>query len=859
MQTDLPTWLRTGVLRSVLAVACLLWPSFLVASLPCVDLASPVITAPSYLAAGASGTASVPLVVGSVYNWSLLGGSITSGQGTRQISLTAGAAGTTMLLSVVETKASGCAAAAVRLKILVDFIDTPPDSFHDFIVTAAKYAVMPGCGGGNFCPPAPVTRAQMASYLLRSERGGDYLPPPAVGIFADVPVNSPDARWIEQFYSEGITSGCNTNPLRYCPADPVTRAQMAVFILKTKYASGYAPPPCTGLFGDVACPAGFAVDWIEQIYREGITSGCGWSNYCPNQNIAKGQMAVFVVKAFGIVDPAAVWYLDDVIPTATTTLDYTGHGNTGSISVASVVTGVAGYARQFNASLDTWIYSNATPSVAIATAITLEAWVNPAGTAVNRIVNKSPNSGSANQAPGNYDFYLDTARHLVFAHESTAGTKTYVSSGTVVLNVWSHVAVAWGTGRVRFYINGLLVTDLADVGETALINSLFVRIARKADGSKYNGAIDEVKIWPYARTPRQIASSYQPQPTCWGPNPNDTLSDSAAIQACLDRGGEVRLAPGTGYVLTSGLVISRDNTVLTSTTTATRARVVASPTLQQTLVHATGRKNVAVSFMEIDGNRPARLNSLSTLCNDVVYRIAASNLAIQSSTGFAMSHNRSARTLCGAAILANGATFDVLGNIAEDNGQGWELPIPAGTAPWSDGITLEQCVDGKIASNTVIDATDVGIAILWSGNPAGSCLVEVNIVYNANRHIFAGIAFLPGEFGNTVVDGNSISAAVNRMSFGLAVGHHWNPAGGMTVGPQITNNTMNGAYVNLTVDGVAGATITGNSMTGAQGQRQNPQPCGYAVPLNYALYVPHVTTSSYQSGFVNTSYDGCLP
>jgi hypothetical protein len=37
----------------------------------------------------------------------------------------------------------------------------------------------------------------------------------------------------QQLYAEGITSGCSSSPLKYCPESPVTRAQMAVFLVKT--------------------------------------------------------------------------------------------------------------------------------------------------------------------------------------------------------------------------------------------------------------------------------------------------------------------------------------------------------------------------------------------------------------------------------------------------------------------------------------------------------------------------------------------------------------------------------------------------------------------------------------------------
>ncbi len=61
----------------------------------------------------------------------------------------------------------------------------------------------------------------------------------------------------------------------------------------------YTPPACTGVFTDVACPGGFAVNWIEQFYNDGITSGCNAAplEYCPDASVTRAQMAVFVEKA----------------------------------------------------------------------------------------------------------------------------------------------------------------------------------------------------------------------------------------------------------------------------------------------------------------------------------------------------------------------------------------------------------------------------------------------------------------------------------------------------------------------------------------------------------------------------------
>ena len=102
-----------------------------------------------------------------------------------------------------------------------------------WIEQLASLGVTSGCGNGNYCPDEPVTRAQMAVFLLKALLGSAYAPPAATGIFQDVPVGAFAADWIEDLYRRGITGGCGTDPLRYCPDDPNTRGQMAVFLTKT--------------------------------------------------------------------------------------------------------------------------------------------------------------------------------------------------------------------------------------------------------------------------------------------------------------------------------------------------------------------------------------------------------------------------------------------------------------------------------------------------------------------------------------------------------------------------------------------------------------------------------------------------
>src|SRR5262249_55599153 len=138
----------------------------------------------------------------------------------------------------------------------LSFSDVSPASgFYYFVEDIFHNGITGGCGVGIFCPGDPVTRAQMSVFLLKSKHGASYAPPPCAGVFGDVTCPSLFADWIEELYAEGITGGCSASPLLYCPNDTVTRQQMSAFLLKSRNGSGYAPPACQGIFGDVPCPS----------------------------------------------------------------------------------------------------------------------------------------------------------------------------------------------------------------------------------------------------------------------------------------------------------------------------------------------------------------------------------------------------------------------------------------------------------------------------------------------------------------------------------------------------------------------------------------------------------------------------
>jgi S-layer homology domain len=182
------------------------------------------------------------------------------------------------------------------------FVDVPEGYWARSWIEALYFdGVTGGCTTAPlaYCPESPVTREEMAVFLLRATEGPEFAPPPcAAPPFGDNPCSSPFTAWIQELVSAGITTGCGSG--NYCPAAPVTREQMAVFLLKAALGPGFVPAPCMAPpFADVPCSSPFA-PWIQALVARGITAGCTADRYCPTSAVSRAQMAVFLVKTFAL-------------------------------------------------------------------------------------------------------------------------------------------------------------------------------------------------------------------------------------------------------------------------------------------------------------------------------------------------------------------------------------------------------------------------------------------------------------------------------------------------------------------------------------------------------------------------------
>ena len=155
------------------------------------------------------------------------------------------------------------------------------------------------CGENLFCPEMPITRSTMAVWLVRALDGADPAPVSATR-FADVDASHPHAAWIERFAQLGVTTGCSAESPLYCPDDAVTRAQMATFLvrafdLEDAAAAGFADTEGNFHAPDIdrLAATGITVGCATEPLR-----------YCPNDPVTRAEMATFLARALGLNGPS---------------------------------------------------------------------------------------------------------------------------------------------------------------------------------------------------------------------------------------------------------------------------------------------------------------------------------------------------------------------------------------------------------------------------------------------------------------------------------------------------------------------------------------------------------------------------
>ena len=190
---------------------------------------------------------------------------------------------TALALGVAMVAAFAVPASPARAASFTDIASSP---FLADIEWLAATGVTNGCGNGAFCPLAPVTRDQMASFLVRMF--GYSVDPPS-DPFAD-DNGSLHERDINRLYAAGVTLGCDAG--RYCPGAVVTREQMATFLVRVlglRHGAG------SDHFVDDD-GSGHEAD-LDRLFFAGITNGCGAQISCGLSAVTREQMAAFLHRS----------------------------------------------------------------------------------------------------------------------------------------------------------------------------------------------------------------------------------------------------------------------------------------------------------------------------------------------------------------------------------------------------------------------------------------------------------------------------------------------------------------------------------------------------------------------------------
>jgi GH43 family beta-xylosidase len=172
------------------------------------------------------------------------------------------------------------------------FGDVPDGNVHESAIDCVAWWQVTTGSNGQYLPSAGVTRGQMASFLARAilNSGGD-LPAPRKDAFRDDDGTTHEEN-INRLAAAGIVNGLSADS--YGPSAPVTRAQMATFLVRTvRHRTGQELSSATDWFYD---DGGTHEPNINAAAEAGLATGTGGGAYSPGVTVRRDQMASFLSR-----------------------------------------------------------------------------------------------------------------------------------------------------------------------------------------------------------------------------------------------------------------------------------------------------------------------------------------------------------------------------------------------------------------------------------------------------------------------------------------------------------------------------------------------------------------------------------
>ena len=194
-----------------------------------------------------------------------------------------------VLASVYLSPVPGAAAAQESLPPGGTFVDDDGLAEEGYIEAIAAIGVTLGCNppaNDRFCPGRTLARSDMATFLVRALN----VPATAADFFVDDGgVHEPSINALAQ---AGITIGCA--PRQYCPASPITRQQLATFLVRALEL----PPSAADFFSDDN--GSVHEEAINALRAAGLSYGTSGASFFPRRAVLRSELAAFVSLALGL-------------------------------------------------------------------------------------------------------------------------------------------------------------------------------------------------------------------------------------------------------------------------------------------------------------------------------------------------------------------------------------------------------------------------------------------------------------------------------------------------------------------------------------------------------------------------------
>lgn len=255
---------------------------------------------------------------------------------------------------------------------------------------------------------------------------------------------------------------------------------------------------------------------VKILYNQGSATVWGATSTYPSGNASWSSENEYCPPGQGsaCTSPIAHWKLDENTGTSSVN-DISGNDNTltmNNFEETDWVPGKYGATLEFDGSNKTLSRADDADFDFDTGAFTVEAWVKHDGAIAT---NEDYILTKADTTNGGYKIYMDNSGDFCFAVDDDATWTPDASACTSAVdyddNAWHHVVgVKVATNDIRLYVDGSQVANntTSVTGTLSNTNSLYIGVDRDGTSNAWDGQIDEIKIYNYARNSAQVAWDY---------------------------------------------------------------------------------------------------------------------------------------------------------------------------------------------------------------------------------------------------------------------------------------------------------------------------------------------------------------